>query len=160
MDSECCCTKLAMELWRMKQRVRDVWFEQVVAMACTTRQGMTFLVSRLFNFKTWKHSVASTSPGLDSPRFYPVTACDGYNVCCLLPLQPKHRKSALWREVEWLMITFFCRKLHRMSDNSYSSIECHGGHLEQVIFKKFNIVHPPCICFKKLFMHTKQQSWC
>jgi hypothetical protein len=59
MDPEHYCTMLqtflAMELQRMRQRVRNVWFQQDGAMAHMARQSMTYLrggkVSGLLNLR-------------------------------------------------------------------------------------------------------------
>jgi hypothetical protein len=79
VDSERYCTMLqtflATELWRMRQRVRNVWFHQDGATANTARKSMTFLrgmfpghlISLFGDIPSFSHSLF---PDFTAPDFF------------------------------------------------------------------------------------------
>jgi hypothetical protein len=80
VDSERYCTmlqtSLATELRRMRQRVRNVWFQQDDATNGPQGKAKHDFskgnVSKPLNFTIWRQSLASTFPALDSPRLFSV----------------------------------------------------------------------------------------
>jgi hypothetical protein len=105
----------------MRQRVRNVWFQQDGAIAHTARQSMTFLrgmfpghlVSQFGDIPWPAHS-----PDLTAPDF--LWGISSLKCMLLIPTPSKNQKTALW-ELEQLMV-FYCSELCRTSDSDYSNV--------------------------------------
>jgi hypothetical protein len=120
-NSESHCTMvltfLATELWRMRQRVRNVWLQQDGAIAHTTRQSMTFLrgmfpcclISQLGDIPWPPCSLDVTDPEF-CLWSYPSQKC-----MLLAPTPPKNWRTALWQN--W---NNYCNEFFWTSDSDYN----------------------------------------